>query len=597
MQGASPLSAIVYVTRPPRNDAEPPQDFQTFSPGADLIRAPASLDASGNLSIQGGASLLGACGLAAGIDVRRPALSWDGARIAFSARTDAASPWRIYVSDGSGCRVEPVIDAPPVDDVGTPLESNGELVHNFDPAFAPDGRLVFTSTRGNVTNATGFDYQGPQRTPADPARLNANLYVVEGTAIRQLTYLLNQEMLPGFMSDGRLIMTTEKRATGFYQLAGRRQNLDGGDYHPLFGQRATVGFRQVTDIVELADKNFAAIFSDQGVAHGAGALGVVNRSLGVDQESPNEADYLQDPSAKDYPNPKFFQHGIRILGGVGRPGETGGVYRNPTALPNGKLLVSFADDVTDVTSFTTPFRLVVIDPINGTQSAPVASGARDIVWPVAVYARYSRGVVASRVDEPNGSTRISTDPADRARADVTILNMPVLTSLMFQNTRSERFVPNPENFEVWEDMPPEPGVKSLAEGGVFVESDAFGQHYVRRRLLGSATPHEDGSVRIRVPGGAPLVLAPMVQLANDTSPVRHHQLEQMQFYPGEHVNQSFQAPFFNGVCASCHGALSGEDADISVNPDILTQASQVAARGRSPVELMSRGAPEAPPFP
>lgn len=597
MQGLAPLSAVVYVSRPPRADAEVPQDFQTFSPGADLLRAPASLSESGNLTVQGGTSLLGACGLAAGIDVRRPAVSWDGARIAFSARTDAASPWRIYVSDGSGCRVEPTIDAAPVDDVGTPLETNGELVHNFDPSFAPDGRIVFTSTRGNVTNATSFDYQGPQRTPADPARLNANLYVASGSRVRQLTFLLNQEMLPSFMSDGRLLMTTEKRAAGFYQLAGRRQNLDGGDYHPLFGQRATVGYLQVTDIVELADKNLAAIFSDPGAAHGAGALGIINRSLGVDQASGDAADYLQDPGAKDFPNPRFFQHGLRILDGVGRPGESGGVYRNPSALPDGKVLVSYAPNVTDVGSFSGTFGLVVVDPINGTRSDPVVGGPRDVVWAVPVYARYDRGVFASRVDEPNGATRISTDPDDRARSDVTILNVPLLTSLMFQNTRSERFLPSPSDFEVWEDLPPESGVRSLAEGGSFVVNDAFGQVYVRRRLLGTASPFADGSARIRVPGGAPLVFAPLVQLAADSGPVRHHQLEQVQFYPGERANQSFQPSLFNGVCAGCHGALSGEDADISVNPDILTQASQVAAKGRSPSDLMSRGAPQGPPFP
>ncbi len=50
------------------------------------------------------------------------------------------------------------------------------------------------------------------------------------------------------MRDGRVILVAEKRAPGFYQLAGRRINLDGGDYHPLFGQRSSVGFNQYTDL-------------------------------------------------------------------------------------------------------------------------------------------------------------------------------------------------------------------------------------------------------------------------------------------------------------------------------------------------------------
>ena len=46
------------------------------------------------------------------------------------------------------------------------------------------------------------------------------------------------ERLPNFMQDGRLIYTVEKREPNFYELALRRQNLDGGDYHPLYSQRA-----------------------------------------------------------------------------------------------------------------------------------------------------------------------------------------------------------------------------------------------------------------------------------------------------------------------------------------------------------------------
>ncbi len=76
----------------------------------------------------------------------------------------------MYVVDGARCAVEPTIDSPPTSDDGTAFSDNGELVHNFDPAFAPDGRIVFASTRGNVKNAAVFSYRGPQRTPADPSR-------------------------------------------------------------------------------------------------------------------------------------------------------------------------------------------------------------------------------------------------------------------------------------------------------------------------------------------------------------------------------------------------------------------------------------------
>jgi hypothetical protein len=59
----------------------------------------------------------------------------------------------------------------------------------------------------------------------------------------------------------------------------------------------------------------------------------------------------------------------------------------------------------------------------------------------------------------------------------------------------------------------------------------------------------------------------------------------MQFYPGEVVRQGFRGPLFNGLCAGCHGSVSGYEADISINPDILTQASRVQARDARPDDL------------
>ncbi|MBX3128343.1 MAG: PD40 domain-containing protein [Polyangiaceae bacterium] len=602
MAGADPLSGIVYVERPPKPGKDTPQDYAEYSPGADLMLATASLDASGDVSAGSASSLLGGCGLSpASVDVRRPAVSWDGKKIAFAARTGASEPFRVYVIDGANCAVEPTIDAAPVDDTGAAIPSNGELIHNFDPAFAPDGRLVFASTRGNVTNAAAFQYKGPQRTPADPSKLNSNLYVAEGGKIRQLTYLLNQEFLPGFMNDGRLIFVTEKRAPGFYQLAGRRQNLDGGDYHPLFGQRSTIGHNQFTDVVELTDKNLAAILSERGAAHGAGTLAIINRSIGVDQLSDDPADYIQDPDAIGYPNPAFYQRSVRILDGqaTGKLSGTQGAYKNPASLPNGKLLVSYAPNVVDLSSINGKFELVVVDSITGQRTPLLAHGSSDLIWPVAVYARQNHGVFRSRLDEANGATTIYTDDARRDKSEITVVDMQILSSLLFQNTRTGRSLPG-ANFpvEVWESLPPESGVTTFAQGGSFVTDDAFGQVYARRRLRGSAQPAGDSSFKIQIPGGMPMVLATSVRLAGEAKPQLHFQREEMQFYPGEWVRQSFKKELFNGLCGGCHGSVNGLESHIAVNPDLLTQASNVAARGQQATPLLSAdGKIQGPPFP
>jgi hypothetical protein len=592
------MTQIVYVSSPAGTGPASPQDFERFAPGADLLRVRASIGADGWPTLTGTPeSLLAGCGLGSGVDVRRPSASWDGQRIAFSARTAGDAPWRVYVIDGASCGVEAAIDAPAMDDGGGAVPSNGELVHNFDPTFAPDGRLVFSSTRGNVTNAGAFDYRGPQRSPADPSRLNANLYVSEPGGIRQLTFLLDQELEPSFMVDGRLIFSVEKRSPGFYQIAGRRMNLDGGDYHPLFGQRATVGFNQFTEVVELSDRNLAAIFSQRGAARGAGTLAIINRSLGIDQRSDRAEDYLLNPDAIDWPNQDFYQHSIRLPdpAATGDVNATRGAYLSPSPLPNGRVLVSYAAGASDLRRIGGSFALAVIDPVSG-ERRELAAGADDLLWPIAVYAHADRTIFHSRIDEPNGATQVASDGRF---SDVTYLDLPLLSTLLFQNTRSGRpFAEVSGDVQFWEQLPPAAGVTSFDNAGSYATSDAFGPLYVRRRPLGSVSPaKQDGSAHVRLPGGVPFNLAVHIQLDGDGGPTLHHQREAMQFYPGETARQSFPRKLFNGVCANCHGSVSGLEDDIAANPDILTRASAVLARGQEPADLTERGGVEGPEFP
>jgi len=592
------MTQLLFVRSPAGTGPAAPQDFEAFAPGADLVRVNATIGADGWPELAGTPeSLLASCGLGTGVDVRRPAVSWDGQRIAFAARESSTTPLRIYVIEGSACEVEAGIDAPAVDDDGDAVPTNGELVHNFDPTFSPDGRIVFASTRGNVLNTGAFGYRGPQRSPADPSRLNANLYVSESGGIRQLTFLLDQELSPSFLVDGRLVFSVEKRGPDFYQIAGRRMNLDGGDYHPLFGQRGSVGFNQFTDVVELSDRNLAAIMSSRGALRGAGTLAIVNRSLGIDQRSERPEDYLLSSAAIDFPNEDFYQHAIHLpdRAATGELDATRGAYLHPSPLPNGRVLVSYAPDATRLTSIAGSFGLAVVDPLSGQRRELIAE-ADDLLWPVAVYAHATRPIFRSRIDEPNGATRIDSDGGDSL---VTYLDLPLLSTLLFQNTRSGR--PLPEDLgevEFWEQLPPEPGVTSLDGGSDFLTNDIFGPLYVRRRPLGAVTPDaDDGTARVRLPGGVPFNLAVRIQLEGDAEPTLHHQREAMQFYPGESARQSFPRDLFNGVCGNCHGSVSGLENDIATNPDILTRASALVTADEEVVDLTSPGDDSGPVFP
>ncbi|HMI84807.1 MAG TPA: hypothetical protein VK550_11990 [Polyangiaceae bacterium] len=589
----TPLSGMVYVKRRPLAPPDAPQDFAGYSGSSDLCFSALTTDAtSGAISGAGGAcrSLIAGCtGLATqSADIRHPSVSWKGDKIAFAARSSESEPWAIWTVnvDGNDCRKDASIAAVPASSGWT---DNGALVHNFDPVFAPDDRIVFVSTRGNVMNTEAFDYHGPTRTPADPSRWNANLYILERSgAVRQLTFLLNQELYPSMMSDGRLIFSAEKRALGFYQLAGRRINLDGGDYHPLYAQRGTIGFQQMTEVVELANKNLAAVFGDRGAAHGAGTIGIINRSIGPDQGSSDPADYTVDPGAIGWPVDNFYLHSLHMVdpaasGHVGVSSK--GAYRSPAPLPNGQLLVSYAANATDLGSFTGNFDIYWMDAISGQKAQLTSDAATDELSAVAVYQRTDRGVFASRPDEANAHTRVYTDGEDAQHpanvSDITILDARVLGALLFQNTRSG--LANPEtlrkmpaftSLDVYEDLPPAPGETDLS---AHTASDAFGSLYARRRLLGSVPLLADGSARVVLPGGVPVVLRGNFELGGGAAALRF-QREAMQFYPGEYAHQSFPARFFNGFCGGCHGSVSGAEVDLSLQPDILTQASRVEAR-------------------
>src|SRR6185295_1192668 len=120
--------------------------FDTFQGGADLMVASTTFGANQTITPVAGTaatSLLGGCGLGASPDVQSPSVAFDGTRVTFAARAATTDPLGVYVVniDGTACaRITPIA-----------MDSNGLKVHNFDPAWAPDGSaIVFASTRGKA---------------------------------------------------------------------------------------------------------------------------------------------------------------------------------------------------------------------------------------------------------------------------------------------------------------------------------------------------------------------------------------------------------------------------------------------------------------
>lgn len=565
---AAPVRSVVWVARPPgigRLD-----EFDTFRGGADLRMADATLGADGSIMLGTSRSLLGGCGLDASADVRGPAVSWNGTHIAFAARAGAEMPLRIYemASDGTGCAR--------VDGIAAAAErENGILTHDFDPAYAPDGRLVFASTRGNLSpESTG--YSGPTRTPASMAP-NANLYVFHPAErrVQQLTFLLNQELAPSFMADGRMIFTAEKREPGFHQFALRRQNIDGGDYHPLYGQRPSVGFGVAHEVAQLSNQEFAFVASRLDAVDGAGTIAFANRSIGPDQ-------------ADRDPGDRAFVHSLRMPL-PGAMSGTSGVFRSPASLPGRRLIASCDVAATDLRAGPFDYDLCEIDTSTGVVRRIAGEAGVAEIEATAVFARPNRGVFRSDglgIDRPD----IRPEGGD---AIVHFNDFPMIASLMFANVRTGRPIDlRIGGFDVIEPLPPPTGATGFDEISSDVQTDDIGQVYVSRRMVGHVDVFADGSARMQVPSGIPLIYqltdhdgAPLQFPAGGAFEGTMIQREQEQYYPGERIQRSVPRRFFNALCGACHGSISGRELDVAVDIDVISGASVNTARDSEPVNV------------
>lgn len=563
---APPLAGLVWVNRPAgvgRLD-----DFDTYRGGATLRYADAAVGAGDVLGLSGEVDLSAGCGLGGSADIRGPAVSWDGTTVAFAARS-AAGPYRLYQVNVDGSACAPIAGIAPSAD-----SADGITMHDFDPTFAPDGRLVFASSRGYL-NPDSVGGAGPSRTPASLAP-NANLFVRdEDGTVRQLTFQLNQELAPAFMTDGRLIMTAEKRELDFHMFSGRRLNLDGGDYHPLFAQRDSVGFHSATEFAEMFDRNLVFVASELDSADGAGTIAIVNRSIGPDQ-------FDRPAGDRAYVNSMSFP--------VGRIDAITGAFRSPAPLPTGHLIVSCDTTATSLTTGGYAYHLCDLDPDSGVLTDIGGGGGANIEAAV-VMTRAEREVFRSRFDEANGHTRIAAGETD---AEVLITDGPMLASLMFANTRGPRTIDyRATGLVVFRVLAPPDSATTFAAVGGDVVTDSFGDFYRGREELGRVPFEADGSVHIRVSGGTPLQIGligegdRILEFGPDapfTGEMVHR--EHLTFYPGERARTSLPRTFFNTLCGGCHGSISGREVDVAADPDIFTSASpNVIARDLDPISL------------
>jgi hypothetical protein len=542
---------LAFVSRPMNGDDL--LHFDTYAGGADLKLADATLDANGGVTAVGNVrSALGPCAGLAGqdADVRGPEWSYDGSKLVFAARIGAGGGldlWLLDVGAGTCSRL--------TTGNGQAVGSAGVRLHNFDPVFAPDGSIVFASTRAGTLTLKTFQPN------ADLFRVGPNL---DFSNPQQMTFLLNAEIGPAFMQDGRVSFTAEKASAEFYQLSGRRINWDLSDYHPLLAQRArstdtfsmdlqpSVDYEQATEIREALDRNFLLVLSDRNSKGGGGALATFNRSIGPFQADRNEVTFVRSLVIVD---PKA----------TGRAG-TMGVYRSPFSLPNGEILASYASAVTNPTSDVPRYDLVAVNEQTGVRRMLVPGGVQSLVEAALGYRRSSRLLFTNVLQLVFGGY---PDPQLNGGAVMHLPDAPVLATLLGANLRQKRNIASMDKataLRVYEELPP-PNMNP----GNLMGTEAV---YTNRMSLGQAALEADRSLKVMLPTGRPLIL----ELVDGAGKPVFTMTEEHQMNPGEYITPGPPRAVFNAICGGCHGSLSGSELDVAVSPDALTGATVSMSR-------------------
>ena len=540
--------SLVYVKRQTAPTAGR-LEFDTFQGNADLMKATATLGANQVLGTAGGeTSLLTPCGgaLAAGTaDVQAPDVANDGNRIVFAARESASDALGIWIVDvaGTTCqRLTPFV-----------ADQNGIKIHNFDPAFSPDGQsIVFASTRGKAGPTKSRKRFLPQ---SDLWRVKINGFTVDAGSYEQMTFLSNSEISPQFMREGRVTMTTEKASDGFYQLSGRRLNWDLTDYHPLLAQRKdspyadpadptvkkpSIGYSSATDIREGSDGSFLFILSNVD-ANGApttpggqGALAVFNRSIGAFEAGRADPGYFRS---------------VKIL-------DANPIYRAPVTLPDGTIMV------------TRNFDLVSFNPRTGGVD-PMFGSAGVRVDAQVVYKTPPHALYKNRRQLVFGGSSLPSDPA---HAVVHMPDAPMIFTMLTGNLRRGRPVDAFRKAKYLaaysEGMCPAAGCTANTNG-----------IYQNRTLVAALPLQDDGSIKAQVPAQTGMVFE--LQDGNHNPIVTMG--EEHEFGPGESISMGVSEKLFDAICGGCHGSVSGSELDVSVSADALTGASKSKSAPMTPL--------------
>lgn len=553
---------VAYVKRTLDLDDNGQQDADDlrapleFRPGAALyIRDRATPSAREEL-ITGGLFAEGAA-----YDVRDPDVSPDGDKLLFALRApepaNNAQPeptWNIWEYTRSSRTLRRVIRSDIVAEAGDDVA----------PAWLPDGRIVFASTRQRQSRAILLDEGKPQFPLQDEQGRGASLALhvmnADGSDIRQISFNASHDTDPVVLDNGRVLYVRwdEQANRGFHLYT---MNPDGSDNQILYGLHShntgvsadnTPINAQFSAPQVLEDGRVLAVLRAQTRRQGGQLIGIDTRQFTDNNEALASLSGLQGPAQRTLVNSSITTDDSL---------SAGGQYRSAFPLRDGtgRLLVTWSQcrvqlpqgntwqtSPCTTTALATPGRraapplygLYVLDPARQTQ-LPVLAPSEGIAYEQAV-ALAPRARAAALADltpvaglENEGVIDLRSvydfDGVDTAPGGTARVRDPLLASAA---ARPAHFLRIDKHVAL-----PDDEVRDFNRDALGVNR-SFGM----REILGYVPVEPDGSARFRLPANVAVQISVLDADGQRISPLHRNWLS---VRPGETLQ-----------CRGCHTAAS-----------------------------------------